>query len=80
MVNYIKAIFMLLKESSKQVKYIISYLFSFVFIYIAIFTKNAIFCLIAVIWSLSVSIIILVKETGIIKKIKKYKKELDERK
>lgn len=77
--NYIKAIFSLLKEANKEVKYIASYLFGFVFIYAAIFTKQIIFCLVAVLWTLMVSIVIIIKETSIIEKIKKRKQELDER-
>lgn len=76
MINYIKAIFLLLKESNKST---IALMSGFIFIFLAIIFCNPIFNLIAIIWTLIINILIFIKESHIIKKIKRCKQELDER-
>lgn len=78
MINYIKSIFLLLKESNKDTKYIMSLMSGFIFIFLAIIFWNPIFNLIAIIWTFIIYILIFIRESHIVEKIEKRKQELDE--
>ena len=69
MINYIKSIFLLLKNANKESKYIMLFMISFIFIFLSIIFWNPIYDLIAIIWTLIVYIAITIKDTDIIKRI-----------